>query len=260
MIYFLSDTHLGSRAFESRAAHLNKVIHLFNHMSRDASAIYLLGDVFDFWYEYFWKDKSKAEYDQLFRHIKHLTKRGIKVHFFTGNHDMWTWGDLAKRTGMIIHYGPWTTTIKGKTVYMAHGDGLIPSNYEKLYPEEVVKKIHSFIRLRAFFHNPLPRFLYRLLLPCIGNGIGYKWAKHSRMKELANPVGYKGEDKEELVLYAKEMEQTYHHDYYIFGHRHIDLDLQIAPEARVVILGDCFKLFTYAQMDDNGHLELKTAE
>lgn len=260
MIYFLSDLHLGSLAFEDRIIHQNKAIKLLNHMSRDASAIYLLGDVFDFWHEYFWKDRSKKDYEPLFRTIRHMVKSGIKVHFFTGNHDMWTYGKLRRLTGMIIHYGPCTVTLKGKSVYLAHGDGLLPSYYAKLYPPQVVKKIRSFIRLRKFFYNPIPRFLYRLMPPSLGNALGYKWAKHSRLKELANPCGYKGEDKEELVLFAKEMEQTYHHDYYIFGHRHIDLDLQIAPSSRVIILGDCFKLFTYAQMDHDGNLQLKTVE
>lgn len=260
MIYFLSDLHLGSLAFEDRIIHQNKAIKLLNHMSRDASAIYLLGDVFDFWYEYYWKDRSKKDYEPLFRTIRHIVKNGIKVHFFTGNHDMWTYGELRRLTGMIVHYSPCTVTLKGKSVYLAHGDGLLPSYYAKLYPPQVVKKIRSFIRLRKFFYNPIPRFLYRLMPPRLGNALGYKWAKHSRLKEMANPCDYKGEDKEELVLFAKEMEQTYHHDYYIFGHRHIDLDLSIAPTSRVIILGDCFKLFTYAQMDHDGNLQLKTVE
>ncbi len=258
MIYFLSDLHLGSLAFENRVVHQNKVISLLNEMGRDASAIYLLGDVFDFWHEYYWPDRSKKQFEPLLKVIRNLVKRGIKVHFFIGNHDMWTYGQLCKKTGMIIHYTPCTVTLKGKSVYLAHGDGLLPSYYERLYPPQIVKKIHSFIRLRSVFHNPIPRFLYRCMPPFIGNAIGYNWAKSSRLKEMANPLAYKGEDKEELVLYAKEMEENYHHDYYIFGHRHIDLDLQINPSSRVIILGDCFKLFTYAQMDHDGNLQLKT--
>ncbi len=258
MIYFLSDLHLGSLAFENKIAHQNKVIKLLEHMGHDASAIYLLGDVFDFWHEYFWRDRSKKTFEPLFRTIRHLVKRGVKVHFFTGNHDMWTYGELQKLTGMIMHYSPCTVTLKNKSIYLAHGDGLLPTNIDKLYPTEVQKKIRSFIRLRAFFYNPIPRFMYRCMPPFLGNALGYNWAKHSRLKELANPLAYKGEDKEELILFAKEMEQTYHHDYYIFGHRHIDLDLQISPTSRVIILGDCFKLFTYAQMDHEGNIEMKT--
>lgn len=260
MIYFISDAHLGSLAFSNPVVHQNKFIKLLTHMSHDASAIYLLGDIFDFWYEYFWKDRSKRKFEAVFRTIRRIVRQGIEVHFFTGNHDMWTFGELARLTGMYIHYGPYTVTLKGKSVYMAHGDGLLPSDYSQLYSPEVQKKIRSFMRLRSFFHNPVPRFFYRCMPPRWGNAFGYNWAKHSRMKEMANPMAYKGEDKEELVLFAKEMEQRTHHDYYIFGHRHIDLDLQIAPSSRVVILGDYFKLFTYAQIDHDGNLQLKTAE
>lgn len=256
MIYFLSDAHLGSKAIERGWAHQKKVIDMLNYMGRDATAIYLLGDMFDFWFEYFITDKSKKQYSEFMRTIRHLVRKGVHVHFFIGNHDIWTFGGLKKMTGMIIHHNPYSITACGKTLYMAHGDGLLPSNYTALYPKKIQRKIKSFIRLRKFFHNPVSQILFRCLHPKIGNALGYGWAKKSRMKELANPFPYKGEDKEELVLYAKEMEQKEHHDYYIFGHRHIDLDLQIAPDARVIILGDCFKLFTYARLDDNGNMEL----
>ena len=213
MVYFLSDVHLGSLAFDNPIVHQNKFIRLLKQMSEDASAIYILGDMFDFWHEYFWKDRSKKQYDVVIRAIRRIVKRGVQIHFFTGNHDMWTYGELARKTGMYIHYGPYTITLKGKSVYMAHGDGLIPSDIENLYSPEAQKKIRSFMRLRAFFYNPIPRFLYRCLPPRIGNAFGYNWAKHSRMKEMANPAPYKGEDKEELILFAKEMEKTTHHDY-----------------------------------------------
>ncbi|MBO4578499.1 MAG: hypothetical protein J5688_07305, partial [Paludibacteraceae bacterium] len=116
--------------------------------------------------------------------------------------------------------------------------------------------IRSFMRLRRLFHSPVAQFLFRLVPPAWGNKLGYNWAKRSRLKELANPCDYKGENREELVLYAKEQEQSEHLDYYIFGHRHIELDLELASGARVLILGDCFRQWTYAKMDDQGKLEL----
>jgi len=112
------------------------------------------------------------------------------------------------------------------------------------------------MRLRRLFHNPVAQFLFRFVPPAWGNKLGYEWAKRSRLKELANPCGYKGENKEELVLFAKEKEKTKHFDYYIFGHRHIELDLELVSGARVVILGDCFRQWTYAAMDEQGKLEL----
>ena len=260
MIYFLSDAHLGSKAIKRSWAHQKTVITMLKRMGKDATAIYLLGDMFDFWFEYFITDRSKKQYHEFMHTIRHLVRKGVRVHFFTGNHDIWTFGGLKKLTGMIIHHHPYSVTLYGKSVYMAHGDGLLPGDYTSLYPKEIQKKIRSFIRLRNFFHNPIPQFMYRCLLPCVGNALGYGWAKKSRLKELANPCPYKGEDKEELVLFAKEKEREEHHDFYVFGHRHIDLDLQIAPDSRVILLGDCFKLFTYARLDENGKVELLNYE
>ena len=260
MIYFLSDAHLGSKAIERGWAHQKQLIDLLRKMGKDATAIYMLGDMFDFWFEYFIRDRSKKQYSELMHIIRHLVRKGVRVHFFIGNHDLWTFGGLRRMTGMVIHHNPYSAILNGKKVYMAHGDGLLPSNYKELYPRDVQRKIRSFIRLRNFFHNPVAQFCFRCLPPRLGNALGYGWAKKSRLKELANPYPYKGEDKEELVLYAKEMEQKEHHDYYVFGHRHIDLDLQIARESRVIVLGDCFKLWTYAKLDENGNMELCTQE
>jgi len=254
MVYFLSDAHLGSRAIEDGAEHQKKVVDLLNQMSKDATAIYLLGDIFDFWYEYIWPDKSKEQFTPVLDCLKHLTNQGIAVHYFIGNHDIWTWGWLEKRTGVIIHKEPLSTTIHDKRVYMGHGDGLVPKTYLQHLDEKMQKKIRAFIRLRAFFHNPIPQFLFRLLPPQWGNEFGYEWARRSRLKELAHPCAYKGENQEELVLFAKEMEG---YDYYIFGHRHIELDLMIRANARVIILGDMFKLWTYGAMDEKGMFELK---
>jgi UDP-2,3-diacylglucosamine hydrolase len=261
MIYFLSDAHLGSLAIERGWAHQKKVIDLLEEMSKDAVSIYMLGDMFDFWMEYFIRDKAKRQYHPFFKEVRKLIRKGIHVHIFTGNHDLWTFGGLAELTGAEIHYEPCTIIRYGKSIYLAHGDGLLPSDWEKLYPKEVKKKIQRFIKLRNMFHNPTLQFLFRCLPPQWGNKFGYGWAKRSRLKEIANPCPYKGEDKEELVLFAKDQEkQQNHRDYYIFGHRHIELDLQIASGSRVVILGDCFKQWTYAKLDHKGQLTLHNYE
>ena len=257
MIYFLSDAHLGSLAIERGWAHQKKLIDLLEMMSKDAEAIYLMGDMFDFWLEYFKHDKRKRQYQPFFHTLRKLSRKGIHVHMFTGNHDLWTFGGMAQLSHAEIHYEPCTIHRYGKTIYLAHGDGLLPSYWQELYPKEVRCKIKRFMQLRAIFHNPVCQFLYRCLPPSWGNYFGYNWAKKSRLKELAHPCPYKGEDQEELVLFAKDEErQGNHRDYYIFGHRHIELDLQIASGSRVVILGDCFKLWTYAKLDNSGNLTL----
>ena len=257
MVYFLSDAHLGSRAINNGAAHQQKVVDLLTQMGKDATAIYLLGDIFDFWYEYIWGHQDKKQFAPLLDCLQSLTNKGIEVHYFIGNHDIWTFGWLAKRTGVIVHKEPCVTEINGKRVYLAHGDGLAPDNYTARVDERMQKRIRSFMRLRAFFHHPVPQFIFRLIPPCLGNGFGYEWARRSRLKEFANPCPYKGEDKEELVMFAKDQELKQHCDYYIFGHRHIELDLMISRASRVIILGDMFKLWTYAQMAPDGSVELK---
>ena len=261
MIYFLSDAHLGSLAIEKGWAHQKKLINLLEKMSEDAVSIYMLGDMFDFWMEYYIHDKSKHQYHPFCREIRKLIKKGIHVHFFTGNHDLWTFGGLAELTGAEIHYEPCTILRYGKAIYLAHGDGLLPSNWEKLYPKDVKKQIERFMKLREIFRSPFLQFCFRALPPNWGNKLGYEWAKKSRLKELENPCPYKGENKEELVLFAKDQEkQNTHRDYYIFGHRHIELDLQIPSGSRVIILGDCFKQWTYAKLDHHGNLTLHNYE
>lgn len=261
MIYFLSDAHLGSLAIEKGWAHQKKLIDMLEEMSKDAASIYMLGDMFDFWMEYFIHDKRKHQYAPFFKELRKLSKQGIHVHIFTGNHDLWTFGGMAQLSYAEIHYEPCTILRYGKAIYLAHGDGLLPSNWESLYPKDVKKKIKRFMRLKDIFRSPFLQFCFRCLPPSWGNKFGYEWAKRSRLKEIAKPCPYKGEDKEELVLFAKEQEKQHNHrDYYIFGHRHIELDLQISKESRVVILGDCFKEFTYAKLDHKGNLTLHNYE
>ena len=260
MIYFLSDAHLGSRAIDNPIAHQQTIITMLNDMAKDATTIYLLGDIFDFWCEYFWRDSSKQQYRPILEAIKSLTNKGIQIHFFIGNHDIWTFGWLAQETGIQVHRKPESITIGNKKLFLAHGDGLVPSNYLAQLPKKIQKKIKQFIFLRSVFHNPILQFFFRLLPPSLANKFGYEWAKKSRLKELENPCPYKGEDKEELVLFAKEQEQLgNHHDYYIFGHRHIELDLMLNRDSRIIILGDCWQQFTYAQMDNQGNTILNNS-
>ena len=140
MIYFLSDAHLGSRAIDNPLAHQQTLIDMLQSMAKDATAIYLLGDIFDFWCEYFWRDRSKEQYLPILNTLKSLTNKGIQVHFFIGNHDIWTFGWLAQQTGVQVHRKPTTITINGKRIFLAHGDGLVPSNYLQQLPKTIQKK------------------------------------------------------------------------------------------------------------------------
>lgn len=258
MVYFLSDSHIGSRAMGDSVQHQEKVAGLFRLMQKDATEIYLLGDIFDFWCEYVWE--KPQGYDIILDTLLDLTRSGIQVHYFIGNHDIWTFGWLEKRTGVKVYRDKQEMTINGKTCLLAHGDGLVPSDMMQRYPEHIRRKIRRFQFLRRCFHNPFLQTILRLMPPAWGNHLGYEWARKSRLKELAHPCPYKGEQNEELVGYAKEQETIQHHDYYIFGHRHIELDLQLSTGSRVIILGDMFKQWTYAQMDEKGIITLMNYE
>lgn len=254
MVYFLSDAHIGSWALDNPLEHERRCADLLRRLGEDASAIWLLGDIFDFWFEYFWRKPEM--YSGFLDTLRSLTDAGVEIHYFTGNHDLWTFGVLERRTGVILHKEPLATLVNGKRCFLAHGDGLGPSDLLLHYPPEVQKKIRGFMRLRRVFHNPVCQFFFRLVPPRLGDRFGYSWARSSRLKELARPVPYKGEAQEELVLFAKEKERTEHFDYYIFGHRHIELDLMLPSSARVVVLGDMFKQWTYAAMTPEGILTL----
>ena len=141
MIYFLSDAHLGSLAIDRSWAQQKKLINMLEEMSKDAVSIYMLGDMFDFWFEYYIHDPLKRQYHPFCKELRKLSKKGIHIHIFTGNHDLWTFGGLASLTGAEIHYEPCTIIRYGKAIYLAHGDGLLPSNWETIYPKHVRCKI-----------------------------------------------------------------------------------------------------------------------
>lgn len=247
MIYFVSDAHIGSRVVADAKTHQQRLIDLLNLMSKDATHIFLLGDIFDFWFEYVWgPGKKQKTYKPLLDALKNLTDKGIEVHFFIGNHDIWTFGWLARRTGVVVHRESYRTVLQGKEVFMAHGD-----EYSTYRP---------FLFLRKIFHNRFLQRLFALLPPCVGDVLGYKWAKRSRQKEIDCPVAYMGEEKEELVQFAKNYQPQDQIDYFIFGHRHIELDLMLSPSRRVVILGDFFKQWTYATLSENGEMCLMNYE
>lgn len=248
MIYFVSDIHLGSLVIDNPEQHQQRFIALLKRMEKDADAVYLLGDVFDFWMEYFWPNKRHfAQFQPVLDELRKLASL-CDVHYFIGNHDLWMFGWLEKYTGVKMHYHPEEVTLYGKRCLLAHGDGL--GSDDRL-----------FLFLRAYFHHPLPQFLYRLLPPALGDKFGYWWAASSRRKELAHPLEYLGEQKEELVRFAKRYEQqqnagglpeTRPIDCFIFGHRHIELSLMLPSRACVYILGDFFRQFTYGVLSPEG--------
>ena len=235
-VYFLSDAHLGSLAIEHRRTQERRIVRFLDSIKHKAAAIYLLGDMFDFWNEY--RYVVPKGFTRFLGKISELTDMGVEVHFFTGNHDIWTYGYLEEECGVTVHYKPLTTEIYGKVFYLAHGDGLgDPDNKFKL--------------LRRIFHNRTCQRLLNAVHPRWGMWLGLTWAKHSRLKHAdGKEPAFMGEDKEHLVLWTKEyMKQHSDIDYFIYGHRHIELDLVLSRKSRMMIIGDWIWQFTYVVFD-----------
>lgn len=242
-VYFLSDAHLGSRAIPHGRTQERRLVNFLDSIKDRASAVYLLGDMFDFWYEF--KLVVPKGYTRFLGKLSELTDKGVEVHFFIGNHDIWCGDYLEKECGVTIHREPLTCEIYGKEFYLAHGDGLGDND-------------RKFKFLRAMFHSKLLQRMFSSLHPRWSIDFGLEWAKHSRMKrENGREPEYMGEDKEPLVLYTKEYLKS-HPDinYFIYGHRHIMLDLMLTRDTRLTILGDWINDFSYAVFDgENFFLE-----
>ncbi len=235
-IYFLSDAHLGSWALEHKRMQERRLVRFLDSIKTKAAAVYLLGDMFDFWFEY--KYVVPKGYTRFLGKISELTDMGVEVHYFTGNHDIWAFDYLERECGVIIHRQPLTTELYGRIFYLAHGDGLGD-------PDPKFKVI------RAMFHNRICQRLFAAVHPRWGVWFGHTWAKHSRMKRPGGEEPpYMGEDREHLILYTKKYIQYHSNvDCFIYGHRHIEVDLQLTRKARVIILGDWISHFSYVVWD-----------
>ena len=242
-VYFLSDAHLGSLAIDHRRTQERRLVNFLDSIKHKASAVYLLGDMFDFWYEF--KTVVPKGYTRFLGKLSELTDLGVEVHFFIGNHDIWCGDYLETECGVILHREPMTTEICGKEFYLAHGDGLGDRDT-------------GFKLLRTLFHSHTMQRLFSALHPRWSVALGLHWAKHSRLKRIdGKDPDYMGEDKEPLVLYTKEYLKGHPGiNFFIYGHRHIELDLMLSSTARIVILGDWINFFSYAVFDGE-HLFLE---
>ena len=242
-VYFLSDAHLGSLAIDHRRTQERRLVNFFDSIKHKASAVYLLGDMFDFWYEF--KTVVPKGYTRFLGKLSELTDLGVEVHFCIGNHDIWCGDYLETECGVILHREPMTTEICGKEFYLAHGDGLGDRDT-------------GFKLLRTLFHSHTMQRLFSALHPRWSVALGLQWAKHSRLKRIdGKDPDYMGEDKEPLVLYTKEYLKGHPGiNFFIYGHRHIELDLMLSSTARIVILGDWINFFSYAVFDGE-HLFLE---
>jgi UDP-2,3-diacylglucosamine hydrolase len=233
-IYFLGDFHLGVPDAASSSAREKRIVAFLDEAAKDATEIILMGDLFDFWFEY--KYAVPRGYVRFLGKIAELTDRGIPVHLFIGNHDMWIFDYVPKETGVIVHREPIERTINGKSFLIGHGDGLGPGD-------------HGYKFIKKGFRNPVCQWLFARMHPNFGLWLGDFWSGRSRKKSYENDRKWLGEDKEWLVQYCKEQLISTRYDYMLFGHRHLPIDMELKTGSRYINLGDWITYYTYGVFD-----------
>jgi UDP-2,3-diacylglucosamine hydrolase len=246
-IYFASDFHFGIPDHDSSLVREKKLVSWLEMVRKDAAEIFLMGDLFDFWFEY--KTAIPRGYARLLGKLAQVTDEGVLVHLFRGNHDMWAFDYLTKELNIQLHRDPEFREFNGKNFYLAHGDGLGPGDQGYKF----IKKV---------FANPLNQWLFRLIHPDLGIKMALFWSRKSRK------VSEEREKKEEditlklihnrISFHSNEMLKVHPDlDYLIYGHYHYPLDTRLTDKARQLVLGDWITHFTYAVFDGE-QLEFKT--
>ncbi len=235
-IYFLSDFHLGAPDHNSSLLREKKIVAFLESIRHDASQIFIVGDIFDFWFEYT-KVVPKG-YVRLLGKLAELTDSGITIHVFVGNHDMWMSGYFEKELNIPVYHHPGTFEWNGKRFYIGHGDGLGPGD-------------HGFKFIKKIFRSKACQWLFGQLHPTWGIGLANYFSRKSREKTGLSDEVFLGEENEWLIIYSKEVLQKDPYDYFIFGHRHLPLNCQLSDNSRYINLGDWIRNFTYAVFDGN---------
>ncbi len=247
-IYFASDFHLGIPDYEKSLEREKRIVRWLDEIKIDAKEIYLAGDVFDFWFEY--KKAVPRGFVRILGKIAELSDSGITIHYFTGNHDMWVFDYLPKELGVKLHREPITKIYNGKKFYIGHGDGLGPGD-------------NGYKFIKWVFRSRLCQWLFARIHPNLGLTIAHYWSRKSRIANGEKDESFHGEKGEWLITHCKEILQKEHFDFFIFGHRHLPLDIKLneqtttaTEQARYINLGEWVNYNSYAVFNRTT-LELK---
>jgi len=233
-IYFASDNHLGNPSFQATIQREKKFVSWLEEIKSDAGAIFLLGDLFDFWFEY--KSVIPKGFARTFGKLAELSDMGIPIHFFAGNHDLWIRDYFKQELNIEVYFHPKEFIINDKKFFMGHGDGLGP-------------KDKSFKRLKKIFTNPFCQFLFRWIHPDLGIPFGQYLSQKNKKKSIQNDLIFNGNDEEWLTKYCKQKLETNHYDYFVFGHRHLPLEIKLSEKSTYFNLGDWISHYTYCSFD-----------
>jgi UDP-2,3-diacylglucosamine hydrolase len=240
-VYFLSDFHLGVPDHATSLEREKRVVRFLDEAMKDAAMIFIVGDLFDFWFEY--RKVVPKGYVRLLGKMAEISDKGIPLHFFVGNHDMWMNGYFQKELNIPVFFDTQEYEFNGKKFLIGHGDGLGPGD-------------QGYKFLKKVFRNPVCQFLFGIIPPAIGMAIANYSSRGSRSVTASDDDHFLGEDNEWLITYCKSELQKKHFHYFIFGHRHLPIDFSINNSSRYINLGDWIKYNSYAVFDGE-HLELK---
>ncbi|HUX84957.1 MAG TPA: UDP-2,3-diacylglucosamine diphosphatase [Chitinophagaceae bacterium] len=231
-VYFASDFHLGAPDPQSSLEREKRIVSWLGEIASDAAIIFLVGDLFDFWFEY--KKVIPKGYTRILGMLASLRDQGIRIIVFTGNHDMWMDGYFEQELRIPVCSDPVEYQIAGKSFYVAHGDGLGPGD-------------HGYKLLKKLFRSRFCRWLFAVLHPSTGIAIANFFSRKSR--HMTAQKKFLGEDKEWLILHSREILREKMINFFIYGHRHLPLDISLGEGSRYINLGDWLNQGSYAVFD-----------
>ncbi|MEO6813152.1 MAG: UDP-2,3-diacylglucosamine diphosphatase [Ginsengibacter sp.] len=243
-IYFLSDFHLGSPNYPASLLREKRIVKFLDEIKNDAEVIFIVGDLFDFWYEY--NKVVPKGFVRILGKLAELTDSGIIIKFFVGNHDMWMNGYFEKELNIEVFYEPVEFNFNGKKFLIGHGDGLGPGD-------------HRYKFIKKVFRNKISQGFFGMLHPSLGIGLANYFSQKSRTAAEKEDEKFLGEDKEWLITYCRERLEKAHFDYFIFGHRHLPINFRLNEVSVYINLGDWIRHFSYAVFDGE-NLSLKYFE
>jgi UDP-2,3-diacylglucosamine hydrolase len=229
-IYFASDQHLGAPTPEASFLREQKFVSWLDSVKGDAEAIFLLGDLFDFWFDY--KTVVPRGFVRVLGKLAEIRDSGVPIYFFVGNHDLWMDDYFEKELNIPVYHSVKEYTFNNKTFLIGHGDGLGPED-------------KGYKRMKKVFTNPISKWLFRWLHPDIGVRLAQYLSVKNKLISGEADVHFLGEDKEWLVQYAKRKLETKHYDFFIFGHRHLPMEIKVNDHSKYINLGDWIGYFTY---------------
>ena len=241
-IYFASDNHLGAPTSEASRPREKKFVAWLDDIKQDAAAIFLMGDLFDFWFEY--KTVVPKGFTRTLGKLAEISDSGIPIYYFVGNHDLWMNGYFEEELNIPVYHKPKEFTFNNKTFLIGHGDGLGPGD-------------KGYKRMKKVFTNPFGKWLFRWLHPDIGVRIAQYLSVKNKLISGDEDAKFLGEDNEWLVQYCKRKLETKHNDFFIFGHRHLPMEITLNETSKYINLGDWIQYYTYGVFDGE-NLELKT--